>query len=392
MPDTKIATDGRQIKSDQPPFVFFSKTILTQSLLNLGLDVDQAYGIATAITESLNLKENWLKREIAEKVATALSENFGENVARIYKAPQEPGSGIRECPADQPLDPNLPRTEKDTRILEDGLLVSDLAESDAVTFSSELTRILEVADKEAAQELPDKIFAIQNQFARIHLIRRKFKKKLQDLNKPIVLLIGGGTGCGKSTLAAEIGYQLGITKIISTDSIREIMRSIFSHKIMPPLHISSYEGYRRPGFENASVKETALSTFIEQAMYVRVGAQALIERNIVEHVDMIVDGVHLIPGVLEPVNASDAVVIPLLISIKDVECHRKRFAHRERRAKDRPAKKYLKNFEAIRIIQDHLIQVAQQREIPIFDNKEISASTKDVINHIFRQLELAKKA
>ena len=44
---------------------------------------------------------------------------------------------------------------------------------------------------------------------------------LQSLDVPIVLLIGGSTGTGKSTVAAEVAHRLGITRVASTDFIRQ---------------------------------------------------------------------------------------------------------------------------------------------------------------------------
>ena len=54
------------------------------------------------------------------------------------------------------------------------------------------------------------------------VIRRlRLFNRLDDLDLPIVLLIGGATGTGKSTVATEIAYRLGITRVTSTDFVRQ---------------------------------------------------------------------------------------------------------------------------------------------------------------------------
>ena len=64
---------------------------------------------------------------------------------------------------------------------------------------------------------------------------------LQHLDLPVVLLVGGATGTGKSTLATEAAHRLGITRVTSTDFIRQTMRAFFSREFMPSVHYSSFE-------------------------------------------------------------------------------------------------------------------------------------------------------
>jgi 2-phosphoglycerate kinase len=58
---------------------------------------------------------------------------------------------------------------------------------------------------------------------------------------PLLLLIGGATGTGKSTIATEAAHRLGITRVTSTDFIRQTMRTFFSKDFMPSVHYSSFE-------------------------------------------------------------------------------------------------------------------------------------------------------
>ena len=69
---------------------------------------------------------------------------------------------------------------------------------------------------------------------------------LYDLDLPIILLVGGATGTGKSTVATDVAYRLGITRVTSTDFVRQTMRAFFSQEFMPAIHHSSFEAGRRP--------------------------------------------------------------------------------------------------------------------------------------------------
>ncbi len=61
-------------------------------------------------------------------------------------------------------------------------------------------------------------------------------RNLQDLDLPVILLVGGGTGTGKSTVATEVAYRLGITRVTSTDFVRQTMRAFFAKEFMPSIH------------------------------------------------------------------------------------------------------------------------------------------------------------
>ena len=69
-------------------------------------------------------------------------------------------------------------------------------------------------------------------------------RELYELDLPIILLVGGATGTGKSTVATDVAYRLGITRVTSTDFVRQTMRAFFSREFMPAIHYSSFEAGR----------------------------------------------------------------------------------------------------------------------------------------------------
>src|SRR2546423_841884 len=44
---------------------------------------------------------------------------------------------------------------------------------------------------------------------------------LQQLERPLIVLVGGATGTGKSTVATEAAHRLGIVRVTSTDFVRQ---------------------------------------------------------------------------------------------------------------------------------------------------------------------------
>jgi 2-phosphoglycerate kinase len=192
---------------------------------------------------------------------------------------------------------------------------------------------------------------------------------LRELDLPVVILVGGATGTGKSTVATEIAYRLGITRVTSTDFIRQTMRAFFSPDVMPAIHHSSFEG------------DPLLASFVEQSRTVMVGVRASLERALHEGWSMVLEGVHLVPGLL-PTDVEGAVVSSCLLHIADETAHAQHFFTRER-----PVAKYLDRFAEIRRVQDYLVERAHATGTPIVENLDASAATAAVAELVLSAAE-----
>ena len=152
-------------------------------------------------------------------------------------------------------------------------------------------------------------------------------REVLRLDRPLMLVIGGATGTGKSTLATEIAYRLGISRITSTDVIRQAMRAFFAPELMPELHYSSFdaaEGLKVP-LPDPDDEDRALYGFIQQAGQVAVGANAVVERAVLEGLSTVIEGVHVVPGLVTAEQHAAAVVVQLMLAITDEDSHRSHF-------------------------------------------------------------------
>ena len=208
-------------------------------------------------------------------------------------------------------------------------------------------------------------------------------RKWQDLTRlaqPLVILVGGTTGVGKSTLATQIAHRLGITRVVSTDTVRQVMRAFFAPDLMPEIQYSSFEagaGVRIPLPDWSDIDEAG---FIEQARSIAVGVNAVVDRAITEGQRTIIEGVHIVPGFLDRSRWGDAVVVEVMVAIRDAERHRSHFYVREWETDGiRPLRRYIQNFAKIRKVQDYLLTQAHRQGVTVLENTNIDQAVKAVM-------------
>jgi 2-phosphoglycerate kinase len=186
---------------------------------------------------------------------------------------------------------------------------------------------------------------------------RRFRdwRRLDRMERPLVVLIGGTTGVGKSTVATMLAGRLGITRVIATDVVRQVLRAFFTHEAMPSVHSSAFEAGGIEGYR-------------EQAEHVGTGIAAIVQRAAAESKPVVVEGVHVVPGALDGALRARCVVAEALLVVSDAELHRGHFGHRRG---ERPPERYLGSFDEIRELQDHLAERAAAEGVAVIENHNI---------------------
>lgn len=211
-------------------------------------------------------------------------------------------------------------------------------------------------------------------------------REVEKLDVPIVILIGGATGVGKSTIATQLAARLGIVRFVATDAIREVMRSMFSPQLMPTLHTSSFEAdaaLREPPTRDA---DPLIVGFREQTAAVAVGIEALIERAAMEGTSIIIEGAHVVPGFFDlEAFGGRILAVPFVISVDDEERHRSHFGAREEAGAARPARRYASGFENIRRLQAYVKAQALAHDVPVIPNYGFDQSIAAVIDLVMER-------
>jgi 2-phosphoglycerate kinase len=161
---------------------------------------------------------------------------------------------------------------------------------------------------------------------------------------------------------------------------------------MPALHYSSFEagaGLKMP-MPDPDQGDRALYGFIQQAEQVAVGAAAVVDRAVQEGLSTVLEGVHLVPGLVEVPEHTCATVVHVLLAIEDEEAHQSHFVARDSHSGGaRALDRYLRHFGEIRRIQDYLMARAERMGVPVIDGSDGEQALRLVLDLILERATAA---
>lgn len=210
------------------------------------------------------------------------------------------------------------------------------------------------------------------------------------MRKPYVILIGSASGIGKSTIAAELAKKLNIKHLIESDFLRAVVRGIIGSEYAPALHSSSYDAYKHIRNKNryASYDDLVAAGFDDHASYVIPAIEKVIQRAITDFDDIIIEGVHLVPGLIDTEQFEDYANIYFFILSSDEESHKERFV--KRAVQIHRGGKQLDFFKENRIIHDHLLAQAKENDVPTIKTESIEKTLEKILSVINKSCATVK--
>jgi 2-phosphoglycerate kinase len=356
----------------------FMRGIMIHSLMARGIAFDEAFHAANEVRSRVGDRVVLEKSELAKM----LREIFGpEPFAEDPRVPL-PGAEITVTGRGK----GVPFSKGH---LSQSLLAAALDPSDAFDVAREIERELVASGTHEVdrRDLRRMTFDVLTREASPRAAERYLVwRKYQEPERPVIILLGGATGVGKTSLALEVAHRLGIGRVLSTDSIRQIMRIMLSQDLVPALHASSYDAHKLLPPESVG-DDPVIDGFISQAASVSVGVRASMDRAVLENASLVLDGVAIVPGLIDLEAYADlADVFFVMVSLLDEEGFETRFAERATSAKARPQHRYLKNLNAILRVQNHLLELADRHGVPIVDNVSFDSSVLQIVRHVTESL------
>jgi len=375
------------IKEKENSRVPFLRGILIRSLLDAGLVFEDAFVLATRVREELSDSDEITTGEIRAKVCELLKKSGHLEALEPYRLPiaglariqvlSQSGrvSSFSRGRHERYLQASGMKAEKSEQItarIYDQLLAAGVS---SIT-SSELGYLTYLCLK---QEVSKKV-------AKRYLVWSEFQRS----GRPLLLLICGTVGTGKSTLATEIAHLLDIVRIQSTDMLREVMRMMMPKRLLPVLHTSSFNAWQALPVQATRERDNdqlIAAGYRSQADLLAVPCEAVLNRAIEESVPLILEGVHAHPDIISrlPVD-SDAIVVHVTLAVLKPKELKTRLRGRGVEVPQRRAKRYLNEFDAVWSLQTFLLSEADRCNVSIITNDDKEKTVLQVILNVMEEL------
>ena len=105
---------------------------------------------------------------------------------------------------------------------------------------------------------------------------------------------------------------------------------------------------------------------------------------------MVLEGVHLVPGMLPPIE--NALVVQCVIAIMNEDTHASHFWIRDLTSDGvRSLDKYLERLSDIRYLQDYIVDRARGAGVPVIDNRQREQSIAAVMELVLSAADRLQK-
>ncbi len=381
---SKVQVENAEDQNQTP----FLRGILTRSLQKSGLTFNQAHEIANTIRDEIENKPLVTTLDLEHLVVKHLKKAKADNALVLYENRSMPYMLQVESDNGQfaAFSPSRYRTD---------------LESIGLTSEEALSIVDEVSAHLLRRNKPD----VTAKY--IAKITYRLLRKSEDLGKkvafrwlvwrdflhsgtPLVFLIGGTAGCGKSTIATGLASRLEIPRMQSTDMLREVMRTMIPKEVEPILHKSSYSAWQELPEDVLEAEDKSHRIYLgyqRQAEILSIAIKAVIHRAVHEHVSVIVEGVHFHPAIMNKIiEPGDALVVPVMLAVLKRKTLQSRIKGRSTSVPQRRADRYLEHFEGIWTLQTFLLSESDQTDVPIISNTDRDDVFREIMLHTIDKL------
>ncbi len=368
----------------------FLRGVMVQSLVSVGLTFEEAYATAQAVREAMEANVGSVStQELRQLVIEELTRRFGNDRGLAYASfqPKLAEITVRTPSREAPFSVGLL-----SRYLEGCAINREEAIQGARRVQETLRqRGMQSID---SKELKRVIYQVMKDGSSQEAADRFLSRCISNDNgTPLIVLIGGASGSGKSSVTTELSYLLDIVRTQSTDIMREIIRCYLVPHVAPTLGYSSYNAWRGlPEMEPLvggviAAENPVITGFLSQFGTVKVAIEATIQRAVKERHDIIVDGVHVLPTLLNLAEASTkAIVVPITLAVTTRKRLVSQLARRSREQPDRNSSRTREEIEAIWELQKFMLDQADKSGIPVVANWRIEETVKQVIAEIMARI------
>jgi 2-phosphoglycerate kinase len=353
----------------------FLRGILIRSLQDAGLSFKEAYQLSATIRDEINDLHSITTTELRRRVIEHLKRQKRNSVANRYALHRSPLAFTVQVKQRDGSQRPFSRLEYQQGLETIGLESEEAQEIVTSVYKHLNDRNIDEIDSRHLGNLTYRYLRQSRKLGPAVAQRWLIWRDHVNSGRPLIFLIGGTAGCGKSTVASMLASHLDIVRTQSTDMLREIMRTMLPRQLLPVLHTSSFAAWSAlPGQPKSYTRvpdALLIHGYQTQADLLSVAIEAVIQRALRERVSLILEGVHVHPAYMRKLKfEKEAVVIPIMLGLLKRKRLQRRISGRGNKVPQRRAERYIKHFDEIWHLQSYLLSEADRTNIPIIENND----------------------
>ncbi len=372
-------------ESERIPFL---RGILTHSLLDAGLVFEDAFEMASKVRDQLADIPEITSEELRQRVSRLLQDEGDEEVLEQYCLPVVAPSRILVINLSDRVSA-FSRGSHARYLQSSGMHAEKAEQTTALIYDQLITTGISSITTCALGYLT--YLCLQQEVGETAAKRYLVWSEFQRSSRPLALLICGTVGAGKSTIATEIAHLLEISRVQSTDMLREVMRMMVPKRLLPVLHLSSFNAWKSLPMQGANDRDRdqlIAEGYRSQVELLAVPCEAVLQRAVEECVSIILEGVHVHPDLLARVpKDSDVIKVHLTLAVLKSKELKSRLRGRGVELPHRRAKRYLNDFDSIWSLQSFLLSEADRYDVPIITNEDKDKSILQIIQQVNVELD-----
>lgn len=265
------------------------------------------------------------------------------------------------------------------------LIVTGMGSADALDVSAEVAARLtrRGTSRVAVEDVRAEAAAALDERGEREVLRRlRARWWLRSARQPVVIAVGGTSGVGKSTVSQAAAQVLGIEKVLSTDLVRAVLRGTLNPDLIPALSESSFSAQRM--LRSNLQGNPLLVAFEQQSSIVEQASLSLVRRALKEGLQLVVNGVHIVPGLVHIPPGWP--MFAYVLTVPDPAEHERRFTARFATS-DRNPEHYLSRLQAIRELDEYITGHSRQAGIPVIESRDTAQTVFDLVGAVAADLE-----